>query len=396
MIRVEDAEKIVLTHVMDLGIEEVDISEALNRVLQEPIYTDRDMPPFNRVSMDGIAIRWADFDSGLRTFPIKGIAAAGTPIQSTEDSGICFEVMTGCVLPNGLDTVIRYEDVKLSEESAEILISEIKPYQNVHSQSKDRNRGDLLIRAGTKISPVEIGICASVGLSKVKVSKLAKLIIISTGDELVDIDQTPLPHQIRKSNVERIKAHLKSYSIRAVDDHLPDDKSIMLDKLKNHIQDYDVIILSGGVSMGKFDYVPEILSQLGVEKLFHKVKQRPGKPFWFGKSESTVVFALPGNPNSSFVCTLRYLIPWLAKCSGLRFKAPSVQLTQDVIFKKALTRFLSVSVNITREGILKASPIHGHGSGDFASLTDATGYLELPEDRDLFKEGESFNYYAFR
>lgn len=396
MIQVEDAEKIVLNHLVELGVEEVLLSEALNRVTREAIYTDRDMPPFNRVSMDGIAIRWVDFENGLRAFPIEGIAAAGSAIQTVENHGVCFEVMTGCVLPNGLDTVIRYEDVQIIDNVAKVKISEIKAYQNVHNQAKDRVKGDLLIPNYTKMSPVEIGICASVGLSKIKVTQEIKAIIISTGDELVDIDETPLPHQIRKSNVERIKSHLKSYSIDAADDHLPDDKNVMLEKLQNHLDKYDVLILSGGVSMGKFDYVPEILSKLGVEKLFHKVKQRPGKPFWFGKSDDAVVFALPGNPNSSFVCTLRYLVPWVLKSRGLTYQVLHAQLSQDVVFKKPLTRFLSVNAKVSDQGILKASPIYGHGSGDFASLTDATGYIELPEEQDLFKEGEAFKYFAFR
>jgi molybdopterin molybdotransferase len=228
------------------------------------------------------------------------------------------------------------------------------------------------------------------------VAKQPKVIIISTGDELVDIGEQPLPHQIRKSNVERIKSHLRAYSIHAADDHLPDDKEIMYKKLKAYLLEFDVIILSGGVSMGKFDFVPEILTSLGVEKLFHKVKQRPGKPFWFGKSKSSVVFALPGNPNSSFVCTVRYLIPWLVQSSGLKYTAPSVRLTEDVVFEKPLTRFLSVKINTSKLGVLEAKPIFGHGSGDFASLTEATGFLELPEEMDHFKCGEVFKYFPFR
>ena len=396
MIQVQEAESIVLSNSFDLGVESIDLENAVGRVIAEDVFADRDLPPFNRVSMDGIAIRYQDFNTGQRSFKIEGVVAAGTAQQQTEKPGVCMEVMTGSVLPVGLDSVIRYEDIELENGFASVIIDDIKPEQNVHKQAKDRVKGEILIPKGSIISAVEIGICASVVKSNIQVAKLPKTIIISTGDELVDIHETPKAHQIRKSNVARISAQLQSLGIKADAAHLNDDKIEMEQSLKAILENYDLIILSGGVSKGKFDYVPEILSKLSVEKLFHKVRQRPGKPFWFGKSDSAIIFALPGNPNSSFVCTIRYVLPWIKKSIGMGLVELNVQLTNEVTFNKPLTRFLAVQLSFSTEGAMEAYPINGNGSGDFASLISASGFVELPAEQDTFSQREVLRYFPFK
>jgi molybdopterin molybdotransferase len=212
----------------------------------------------------------------------------------------------------------------------------------------------------------------------------------------VDIPDTPLPHQIRRSNSYMLQAALASHGITTEIFHLADDKDLIRQKVSELLDTFDALILNGGVSEGKADFVPTVLAELGVEKLFHKVAQRPGKPFWFGKSpEGKVVFALPGNPVSTFVCCYKFVLGWLkvAQMSSLSVRAT---LTEPVFFSPELTYFVPVSTHYANDGRLLATPLQGSGSGDFANLLDCDGFLELPAERTDFKVGEVFELIGFR
>ncbi|HHP7240465.1 MAG TPA: molybdopterin molybdotransferase MoeA [Cyclobacteriaceae bacterium] len=397
MITVEEALSILSESIEDFGVEEVPLNQSLGRVVREDVFTDRDLPPYDRVTMDGIAIAYEAFRNGQRKFCVDGIAAAGSPLKSLKDTTHCYEVMTGSILPENTDTVVRYEDIIIADSIAELLIHEIKAQQNVHFKGLDRKAGKKVIAKGKIISAAEVGLCASLGKSWVKVSKLPKTIIISTGDELVDIDKKPLPHQIRRSNVYRLQTTLSYYGIEADTDHLDDDYDQIISKLKNFLHHYDLIILSGGVSKGKFDFLPKALDELGVEKLFHKIRQRPGKPFWFGKQGDKSVFALPGNPVSSFLCTHRYLKSWLDQCLAIGSRnIPKAILAKDITFKPDLTYFLVVKLGFTDDGKILAEPVQGHGSGDLANLVDADAFIQLPIGKDLFKAGEVYSVFNYR
>ena len=398
MITVEQAVAIIEQTIKDFGVEEVPLDETIGRVLRENLYADRDFPPFHRVTMDGIALRFDAFQSGQRTFSIEGIAAAGAAQQALHSPGSCLEVMTGAMLPEGTDTVIRYEDLHISNSQAEVKLGEAKWGLNVHKKGEDRKEGSLIIQAGLKISPAEIGVAATVGKAMLKVSRLPKTVVISTGDELVEVGKAPLPHQIRRSNEHQLKAALAKHKLRVEARHLRDELDEVVAGLEAMLAEYEVLILSGGVSEGKFDYLPQALEQLGVVKLFHKIKQRPGKPFWFGQAPNgALVFALPGNPVSSFMCTQRYIVPWLEQSLGLPAPAyPRAVLARDTTFKPDLTYFLQVRTEYDARGQLLAHPAEGHGSGDLANLVDADGFLQLPMGKDVFKKGEAFPLIIYR
>jgi len=291
MIDVKDALEIINNNLGSFGTENVSLSSSIGRILKEDWHTDRMLPPYNRVTMDGIAISYLDFDQGKRTFEIEGVAAAGDPQKVKEKNGFCYEVMTGAILPTACDTIIRYEDLSIENNQATINLDKITKDQNVHFKGSDRSRGELVAKTNTKISSAEIGLGASIGKSMVKVAKLPTAIVISTGNELVPIDQNPLAHQIRKSNIYRISTVLNSLGIACDAAHLDDDKVEIKSKMQGYLNEYDIVLLSGGVSKGKFDFLPEVLDELGAEKLFHKIKQRPGKPFWFGKRNKCTIFA---------------------------------------------------------------------------------------------------------
>ena len=398
MIPVKEALAIIKSQQKAFGTEMIPLAKSIGRILKEDLYTDRELPPYNRVTMDGIAIQYQYFSEGKRAFPVTGIAPAGSPQISLKEDKTCIEVMTGSIMPNIVDTVIRYEDVVIENGVATIQVDKLTKGQNIHWQGEDRKKGDLVVPSGTIISPAEVGVAATVGKTHLKVARLPTTIIISTGDELVEIADKPLSHQIRKSNVHRLTATLAKYNILADQHHLDDDMEVIQKDLAKIIDEYEVVILSGGVSKGKFDFLPEALTALGVEKLFHKIKQRPGKPFWFGKAPNgTLVFALPGNPVSSFLCTQRYFVTWLKTSLGLpTSNQPHGILTEDTIFKPDLTYFLQVKVNYSEKGQILVTPVSGNGSGDLANLVDADAFLQLPRGKNLFEKGEVYPLLFYR
>jgi molybdopterin molybdotransferase len=407
MLTVQQAENIIFQHILPQNTEGVALTKANGRILAEDLYADRDFPPFDRVTMDGIAIQFADFQRGIRDFEIVGVQAAGAPQVKRKDidlQGKCYEIMTGAMLPEGFDTVIRYEDLNIGNDIAKILIDKVLERQNIHKQGIDKRKNDPLILRGVKITASEIATAATIGKSIIQVVKNPKIAIISTGDELVEISETPQPHQIRRSNVYAVAAILEQeFNISSKLFHFIDDKDLIFKGLKKIISNFDIVILSGAVSEGKFDFVPEALNKLGVQKLFHKVAQRPGKPFWFGvknrnlkyEIRNTVVFALPGNPVSTFMCAYRYVVPYISKSLGVDMPNQYAQLGIDFSFKPNLTYYLQVKIKNT-EGVLIATPIEGHGSGDLANLNDADAFLELPMERDTFKQDEVFKIIPFR
>ncbi len=396
MITVEKALQLVLNATQDFGVEEIPFMESQGRVLKEVIVADRDFPPFNRVSMDGIAIDFEAFEKGQRSFTIEGIQAAGSPQMEFQNSENCLEVMTGAVLPKNANVVIRYEDVEIVDGLATVLINEVNHFQNIHEKGKDRKVGDALIEINKVISAAEIGVLATVGKSKIKVAKQPKVMIISTGDELVAVDEIPLDHQIRRSNVFTLVSLLKRLKIKPDTDHITDDKEALKSRISDYLRTYDVLLFSGAVSKGKFDFLPEVLDELGVEKLFHRVSQRPGKPFWMGATDSCKVFAFPGNPVSTYVNCLVYFYSWYFKSCEVETFEETAILTEDVTFKPNLTYFLQVKLS-DKYGHLLATPIKGNGSGDLASLVDADAFIQLPKTEETtFKQGENFPVIRYR
>jgi molybdopterin molybdotransferase len=396
LIKVKEAIEIVINNSENFGIEEVDFLNASGRVLKEAVLADRDFPPFDRVSMDGIAISSEAFSNGQRMFAIEGVQAAGGPQLTLQNASNCLEAMTGAVLPKNTDVVIQYELLTIENGIAKVNLEAVKNFQNIHLKGTDKKQGDLLVKENTLISPAEIGIFATVGKTMVKVAKQPKVMVVSTGNELVEVGENPGDHQIRRSNVFTMFSLLEKLQIKAETLHILDDKEVLLTKIESLLENYDVLIFSGAVSKGKFDFIPEVLNELGVKKLFHQVKQRPGKPFWFGKKDKKTVFAFPGNPVSTFINCLKYFYPWYYKSAGLNFEnKQQAILSEDFYFKPELTYFLQVKLNQT-EGKLWATPISGKGSGDLANLADADAFLELPDNRSNFTKGEVFPVIIYR
>ena len=397
MITVNEAEHIIMQQVTDYGTQQVPLSSATGYTLAEDIITDRDLPPWHRPTVDGIAISYASYEVGTRTFTIVATLAAGaTPIDITAPTE-CVEIMTGGPLPETTDTVIRYEDISINNGIATINIAEVKKGQNIHRRGKDKLQGDVVATRNTLITPALISIAASAGKGTLTVKKPPRVVIITTGNELVDVHEQPTPFQIRRSNNHTIAAALLPYHITADMLHIPDDPIITREQIAMCLTSCDVILLSGGVSMGKYDYVPQVLAELSVATLFHKVQQRPGKPFWFGKhSNGTLVFAFPGNPVSVFMCLHRYFIPWLQASLSVPSSPKYAVLDKDINFAIPLQYFAQVNVTVNEQGQLSAMPIEGNGSGDFANLLDSNAFIELPLEKDQFIKGEAYRIGPFK
>ena len=395
MISVAQALQTVLNSSHNYGVEEIPFLKSMGRILKEEIVADRDFPPFNRVCMDGIAIDYQQFKNGRRVFKIEGIQAAGSRQITLKDPKNCIEVMTGAILPNHTNTVIRYEDVTLEDGIATVNIDLIKEGQNSHNKGKDRKVNDLLITQNTKISAAEMGVLATVGKSVVKVAKQPKVMIVSTGDELVGVDQIPLEYQIRRSNVFTLVSLLERLNIPSETSHISDDKLIIKSKIESYLYEYDVVLFSGAVSKGKYDFLPEIFEELKVYKKFHKVMQRPGKPFYFGKTDTCTVFGFPGNPISTFVNCLAYFYPWYHRSAGLEILEEMAILGEDVSFVPNLDYFLQVALE-NKSGNLVAFPVSANGSGDLASLANTDAFMQLPKDATEFKKGEVYPILKYR
>ncbi|MBL0742762.1 molybdopterin molybdotransferase MoeA [Chryseolinea lacunae] len=396
MVSVAEATSVIFSHLFRPGQKRVALTAAVGQVLAEPVYADRDFPPFDRVAMDGMAIHRDTWLDGQHAFLLEAVQAAGEPRKKLTQNQNAIEVMTGAMLPEGTDMVIRYEDLTIANKVAAIAADTLKENGYIHRQGADCKKDALLLEPGLVLSPAEIALLASVGKSSVNVFAFPRTAIVASGDELVEVDAVPEPHQIRRSNTFAIQAAMQTLGWAGESHHVKDDKAGMTEALTALAAANDVIILSGGVSKGKFDFVPDVLEAIGVKKLFHQVSQRPGKPFWFGVSDKGLtVFALPGNPVSTYMCFYRYIRPWVMQSLGVTEVPLMATLATDFSFAPPLTYFLQVTVK-NENGTLMAYPDAGGGSGDFANLKKVTGFLELPLNQSAFKAGESFPYIPFR
>jgi molybdopterin molybdotransferase len=379
MLTPAEADAVIAAAVAPLPPERAPLAAAAGRILRTPVRAERDAPPFDRVAMDGIAIASG---TGKRRYRLAGTQAAGSPPLSLASRDDCFEVMTGASLPAGCDTVVPVEQIRVDDGHAELAES-LAPdrWQNVHRRGSDARAGEVLLEAGTRLDAPALAIAASAGLAQLEVSRLPRIAVITTGDELIEPGEAIEAHQVRRSNAYGLAGALTLAGFPPASDlHLPDSADVIASALDDALRGHDVLVLSGGVSAGRFDHVPAVLDSLGVRRRFHGIAQRPGRPMWFGTSAAgAVVFALPGNPVSVLVCLARYVIPALARRVGARpAPRPMAALARDFSVGKPLTYFLPVALGYDERGRALAEPRPTGGSGDFISLAGTDGFVELP------------------
>ena len=392
MTSVAEADRILADEAWSLAAESVPLTASYGRILRSPLRSDRDLPPYDRATMDGIALRSAALAAGSRRFAVEAEAVAGQPAVSLTADGGCVRIMTGAVLPRGADAVIRSEDVTFGDGTAEVAAGvEAPPWHNVHRTAGDGRAGDVVLEPGARIGEREAAVIASVGAAQVSVSRLPRIAILTTGDEVVAVDAPVEPHQIRQSNRYAAEAILQGAGFPAGSEHLPDDQERLGDRARRLLAGHDVLITTGAVSMGVTDNMPQVLAAAGMQERFHRLDQRPGKPLWFGTGSADGVpraaFGLPGNPVSVAVCLRRYVLPFLSRLMAASPPAPEeAALSEEVRFPMPLTYYLPVALDCSG-GRLAAAPRPTGSSGDYLRLMASDGFVELPAEPDRFAAG---------
>jgi len=375
------------------------LRQCRGRILRQEVFAERDNPPFDRVCMDGVAVAGSAFAAGARTFRLQATQAAGDPPLTLTAPDAAIEVMTGAVLPHGTDSVIPLEEYDLARG-----VLTLKPeataetWRNVQCRGSDSRPGIPMLMTGTRLGAAEVAVVASAGLAEVLVSRQPRVMVISTGDELIEPGKPVADHQVRRSNAYGVAAALQLHGFVAVHDaHLRDDADSMRGALGEILAAHDVLILSGGVSKGKFDFVPQVLKSLGVEEVFHQVAQRPGRPMWFGVGpQGQLVFGLPGNPVSTLICVARYVLPalWVA----MRYRAAATRERIALVEPgggRKMTYFMPVALRPDMPALAQASIRPPHGSGDFLALAGSDGFVELPPQPEGYPAGFVADFYRW-
>ena len=384
MIAFEEALNIVLLSAKPLNSESVSLNLSLNRVLAGDVFSDMDMPPFNRSAVDGYACCKADLGSALTV--IELIKAGKVP-EKTVGEGQCSKIMTGAMVPDGADTVIMIEETDEVSEGTIRFTGQRAP-ANISYKAEDIRKGDKVLEAGTLIHPGQIAVLAAVGCTMPLVYKRPVVAVLSTGDELVEPDLIPDPSQIRNSNAAQLTAQITA--MNAIPKYfgiVADDEEQTRSAIEQAFAEADVVLLTGGVSMGDFDFIPGILQEQGVEILFNRMAVQPGKPTVFGHRDDKYVFGLPGNPVSSFVQFEMLVKPFFYALSGHTYRPVQFKLPLAVDYSRRNNQRLAfVPVTFLRsEGV---TPIEYHGSAHIHAYVAADGIMRVPLGVSHFKKGD--------
>ena len=384
MISFLEAVQIVMSNAEEAAVELISLDESLHRVLREDVISDRPVPPFDRVAMDGIAVFLQNSEIMEASWPIVGVVEAGAECRALPEDA-AYEIMTGASLPEGANTIIRIEDLEIKEGQAVLRTGVVvKKGQNIHFKGMDVAEGLIIIPEYSVISAGVIAVAASMGYAKLKVSQRKKVGIISSGGEIVDVNIQPKPYQIRRSNDLMVGGILQGFCSEINYYTTKDDFEVISDTIEQCLSENDICITIGGISKGKFDYIPDVLKEMGAEIFFSKVKQKPGKPLIFSKKQGKYIFSLPGNPASAFICSYLYILPFLKKQLGFSNEKYTAILSEDYKNSSPLHRIVEMKV-FCESGQIFVKPIKTNGSGDLRGLAFAQALAVLEPERSYLK-----------
>jgi len=390
MISVSEAKKIINENVSVLKPVVLPIQQSAGLILAEDIHSSFDIPAFPQSSMDGYAFSFDDWKN-KKKINITGEVAAGSDKEFILGSGSAVRIFTGAAVPPGADTVVMQEKVQIENGELKIENETILPGKNVRPKGSEINAGDLALKEGAFLSPAAIGFLAGIGISKVKIYPNPSISIIITGNELQEPGESLNYGQVYESNSFGLKAVLSQYHIEVVEVYYATDQSeILISVLEKALEKSDLVLLTGGVSVGDYDLVLDATTRCNVQKLFHKIKQRPGKPLYFGKKESKLVFGLPGNPSSVLTCFYQYVLPAIEILSKRKISLKSIQVPLATDFQKAagLTHFLKGIYNGTT-----LTPLDAQESFRLSSFAHANCLIKIDEEVSACKEGEIVTAY---
>ncbi|MBT3183184.1 MAG: molybdopterin molybdotransferase MoeA [Nitrospina sp.] len=393
MIQVQEALDKILSQIQFKGVEKIPLDQALGRVLAEDVVSRVNNPPLDNSAMDGYALIAQDIQSATPENPVKlevvEEIAAGYTAKGTLKPGQTMRIMTGAPIPPGADAVLMQEDTQKDGNSI-LCLDRADVEENIRRAGEDVKIGEGVLKKGTTLSPAHIGMMAVVGRSQIAVSQRPTVSILSTGDEILELDETPQGPQIFNSNGHMLAAQIKSAG------GIPLYLGIAKDTEKDLMEKFewalkaDIVVSSGGVSVGDYDLVKSSLQKMGQDMLFWKVAMKPGKPLAFGRIGKIPIFGLPGNPVSSFVSFEQFVRPSLRKvlgCSDLSHKTVQAKLTRTIHKKPGRLHFLSSIVSWT-DGEYTVTPAGEQGSGILKSAANANSLLIFPLEADEIKQGQ--------
>jgi molybdopterin molybdotransferase len=403
MIEIDEALKLIGQRAKPNPAVSVSLRDATGLVIASPIVSDTSTPPFDRALMDGFAVRSSEIVSAETELPVAGTIAAGEATPPPLDLGSSVKIMTGATLPSGADAVVAREQTE--ELTASVIVRQfpVKPEQNLMRAGRICRAGDVVLEAGHRVAAAELGVLAETGYDSVQVTPAASVAILATGSELVPVGQPLAPGQIRNSNGPMLASMAQELGSAVTDLGIGVDDRDELKRLIEMGLQQNVLLLSGGVSAGDFDLVPEVLKECGVSQVFHKVRLKPGKPIWFGESAAgTLVFGLPGNPVSSLVCFRLFVQPALQQIAGQRTAAwalPTAVMKNEYRQTGDRTTYFPARVtngqldNEHRVAHLEVLP--WLGSSDLHTFTQANCLAVFPADRSEFEIGSIVEYLPF-
>ena len=392
-----EAQKTVFEATKTLGLEKVSLLDAFGRVLGEDIIAARDNPPWDNSAMDGFAVRWEDIKQEhaiTKPVALKVIedVPAGTVATRTVGPGQAIRIMTGAPIPKGADTVVKVEETEPSENTVKIF-KEVERGGNIRPQGEDVKKGDCIIAKGTQIRPAEAGMLAILAKSFVLVYQRPRVAILSTGDELADLDERFDEEKIINSNSYGTAAAVQEAGGIPILLGIAKDQPAALKEKISHGLNADILVLSGGVSMGDYDFTKAVFKDLGAEMNFWKLAIRPGQPLAFGKIQGKLAFGLPGNPVSSMVTFEQLVRPAMLKMGGYRsYGRPVVQAVFQEKFSKRTDRRHFLRGILSRENdVLTVRTTGDQGSGILTSMVKANGLIDVPEEVERLNPGDIVN-----
>lgn len=395
MITVNEAIEIIKQNSPREIVKTVSLESSLNCVLAEDITSPEPSPRFTNSAMDGYAIKYEDtlqFDE----FKILGESQAGVPYSENIGNGEAIQINTGGMLPNDVDTVVPVEDVEVIENKL-VINNPVKKNQHVRYAGEEFEKDTVLLNKSTVLQPQHIALIASVGISKVKVFDKPKVSIVVTGTELVSLGSQAEPHQIWDSNKVMLSTSVENSGGEVLFiSSVQDDYELTKSTIKQAVEKSNIIITSGGVSVGPHDFVKDAINELGFETLFWKVKQKPGKPFFAAKRENKLFLGLPGNPVSAFMGYVHYIHPLIKKLLGLDYKWQfmKAKVTEDIINSGNRTQMIRVKLENKFSELPIIKRLDKQGSHMLTSVAQADGYIIVPENTKIVK-GSTIDVYLF-
>ncbi|MGA2263417.1 MAG: gephyrin-like molybdotransferase Glp [Acidobacteriota bacterium] len=391
MISIEEAYEIVLANLPPRRVERVEFQSVLNRVLAEELCASMDIPPFNRAAVDGFALRAADVKAGPVDLELVGEVRAGSGASATIAPGQVMAITTGAPVPSGADALQMLEHARSSPDGRRVTILQpVMPGQNIVPQGAEAAVGDTVLEAGRVLGPAEIAVLATFGCTQAAVWRRPRVALLVTGDELVEVQETPRRGQIRNSNAYSLTAQLRCLGIEPEYLGIAWDNPADLRRKVEEGLDRDAMVISGGASVGPYDFIKTVFKELEIKILFTRVAVRPGKPAVFGRKGDVLVFGLPGNPVSSLVSFENFVRPALGRLCG--FTRPDLtriegELSSTIRQVPGRTAFLPAIASPDGKS-WKVSPLPWKGSGDIIGFSRANALVIFPGERNLMASGE--------